>query len=62
MFITAVIQDENKVFLTIEHSISLLRLHEDSHGQQLNQRIFSLTMQFAYTFCIAQNALLSAAQ
>ena len=48
-------------FLTVDHSISLLRKHEDSHGQQLNQRIFSLTMQFAYSLCIALYALLSAA-
>ena len=59
MFITAVILDEKnqKFFLTIEHSISLLRYHEDSHGQQLNQRILSLTMQFAYSICIALYAL-----
>ena len=40
-----------KSFLTIiiEHSIFLILKHEDSHGQQLNQRIFSLTMQFAYS-------------
>ena len=50
-----------KGFLTIEHSIFLLRKHKDSQGQQLNQMIFSLTIQFAYTLCIALNALLSAA-
>ena len=33
-----------KSVLIIEHSISLLRKHEDSQGQQLNQRSFSLTM------------------
>ena len=48
--------------MTIEHSISLLREHEYSNGQQFNQRIFNLTMQFAYTLCIALYALLSAAQ
>ena len=48
--------------MTNEHSFSLLRLHENSRGQQLNQRIFSLTMQFAYTLCIALYALLSAVQ
>ena len=51
-----------KSFLTIEHCIPLLRYHEDSHSQQLNQRIFSLTMQFAYSPCIALYALLSAAK
>ena len=44
-----------KGFLTIEHSISLLRYNEDSHGQQLNPRIL------AYTLCIALYPLLSAA-
>ena len=51
-----------RFFLTIEHPISLLRQHEDSHGQQLNQRSFSLTMQFAYSLCIALYTLLFAAQ
>ena len=51
-----------KSFLTSEHSISLLLKHEDSHGQQLNQRIFSLTMQFAFSLCISLYALLSGAQ
>ena len=51
-----------KSFVTIEHSISLLRQHEESNSQQLNQRKFSSTMQFALSLCIALYALLSAAQ
>ena len=51
-----------KSFLTIDLSVSLLRLHEDSPGQQLNQRTFSLTMQFEYSLCIALYALLSLAE
>ena len=51
-----------KCFLIIEHSISLRRKHEDSQGQQLNQRSFSLAMQFAYSLCIAMYALLPVAQ
>ena len=50
-------EKNQKICLTIEHSISLLRKHEDSQGQQLNQRIFSLTIQFAYSFCVALHAL-----
>ena len=55
-------EKNQKKKLTIEHSISLLRKHEDSRGQQLNKRIFSLTMQFAYSLCIALYALLTVAQ
>ena len=39
-----------KSFLTIHHSISLLRQHGETHGQQLNQRIFSLIMQFSLEY------------
>ena len=49
-------------FLRIKHFISLLCKHEDNDGQQLNQRICSLTMQFAYSLYITLYALLSAAQ
>ena len=49
-------------FLTIEHSISLLRSHKDGHSQQLNQKIFSLTTQSAYSLCIVMYVLLSATQ
>ena len=51
----------NKSFVTIELSLSLLRLHEESHYQQFiinNQRVLALAMQFAYQLCIALYALL----
>ena len=55
-------EKETKNFVTIELSISLLRLREDSHGKQIYQRVLALTMQFAYKLCIAEYDLLSAAQ
>ena len=52
-------EENKKSFATIALSVSLLRKHEGSHYQQFNGKVLALTMQFAYTLCVALYALLS---